>query len=156
MGFLKKVFNFKSDSVSAAPVIVAFFLLTAGVITFFGMSDDTSKNELASVSSVEFAQAINENDDVVLIDVRTPREFEQGHLSGAVNIDHGSSKFDDLISELDMDSFYAIYCRSGRRSKEVLNIMKEKGFSRVIDLKGGIEALVNNEAALKHFDQSSF
>ncbi|MGM0482769.1 MAG: rhodanese-like domain-containing protein [Patescibacteria group bacterium] len=149
----KKYLNFKKNkNITIAPLIVLSFLSVAGVMTTLDMT--LPQEKLASVSSLEFAKEVAGNDDIVLVDVRTPKEFYQGHLSGAVNIDHGSSDLEQTISELDTDSFYALYCRSGRRSKEVFRIMEDKGFSRVIDLKGGIEALRRNEEALKHLNTS--
>ncbi|MGM0629188.1 MAG: rhodanese-like domain-containing protein [Patescibacteria group bacterium] len=140
----------KNKNVTVAPLIVLSFLSVAGVMTSLDMT--SPQNKLASISSVEFAKEVTENSDTVLIDVRTPQEFKKGHLSGAVNINHGSSNLKEAISELDVDSFYALYCRSGQRSKEVLRLMEEKGFSHVIDLKGGIEALMENEEALKYLN----
>lgn len=151
MSFIKKIFNFKSDNISAAPVIVVSFLLLAGTVTFLDMDDRISESKLASVSSAEFAETVAETGDVTLIDVRTPEEFHSGHLPGALNIDHSSSDLVDSLSSLNKDSRYAIYCRSGRRSAEILGIMEQIGFNWVIDLSGGIEALVSDREAMDYF-----
>jgi rhodanese-related sulfurtransferase len=84
----------------------------------------------------------------VLIDVRTAEEFKGGHLQGAENIDVKQEDFKTRIASLDKSKRYLLYCGSGKRSLTARNIMKEKGFGRVYDLKGGIEAwkgeVVNN------------
>lgn len=77
---------------------------------------------------------------VVVLDVRTPSEFAGGHLEGAVNIDIYASDFSSKIASLDKSKSYAIYCRSGNRSKTALDQMKKSGFSQVAHLTGGIGA----------------
>ncbi|PZU41421.1 MAG: rhodanese-like domain-containing protein [Microbacterium sp.] len=76
--------------------------------------------------------------DTVIIDVRTPEEFAAGHLEGAVNIDVTASDFDALVSELDADGSYAVYCRTGNRSAQAVERMAGLGFDDVVDL-GSLE-----------------
>jgi phage shock protein E len=76
--------------------------------------------------------------DVVIIDVRAPEEFAAGHLEGAVNIDVSASDFDAVVSELDTDGSYAVYCRTGNRSAQAAERMSGLGFDDVIDL-GSLE-----------------
>ena len=56
--------------------------------------------------------------DNMVIDVRTPGEFAEGHLDGAVNLDLEGGVFEQQFSKLSKDGTYSIYCRSGRRSAE--------------------------------------
>jgi len=72
--------------------------------------------------------------DAVVIDVRTPGEFDGGHLEGAVNIDVQAADFDAHISELDPDVTYYVYCRSGNRSGQAIDRMAALGFT---DLTNG-------------------
>ena len=71
-----------------------------------------------------------------IIDVRTPEEYAQGHLEGAINIDAGSADFDAAIDALDRGADYAVYCRSGNRSAASARAMRDKGFTSVLDLGG--------------------
>ena len=73
-----------------------------------------------------------------IIDVRTAEEFEAGHLEGAINIDVESGDFDQLVSELDLNGEYQLYCRSGRRSAIATQKMQDLGFTSVTDL-GSLE-----------------
>lgn len=66
-----------------------------------------------------------------IIDVRTQDEFKQGHLKGSINIDIYDSNFSSQISKLDKNSDYKVYCRSGNRSGQALEIMKKLGFTKV-------------------------
>ena len=75
---------------------------------------------------------------VVTLDVRTAEEFASGHLPGAINIDVESSDFVDRVAELDRQTPYAIYCRSGNRSKVAMDLMAGQGFTDLAHLDGGI------------------
>jgi phage shock protein E len=68
-------------------------------------------------------------DNTVIIDVRTPQEFAEGHLVGAINIDVQAPDFRDLVMALDTDGEYFIYCRSGNRSGQAITQMFQMGFT---------------------------
>jgi phage shock protein E len=74
----------------------------------------------------------------VIIDARTPQEYDSGHLANSVLIDFLSPDFTDKISKLDRNGHYFLYCRSGNRTGKALNQMKEMGFKNVFHLKGGV------------------
>jgi phage shock protein E len=74
----------------------------------------------------------------VVIDVRTPAEFAEGHLDGAVNMDLEGGMFEQQFSSFSKEGTYSIYCRSGRRSAVAVQMMKDAGYTYVIDL-GGLE-----------------
>jgi rhodanese-related sulfurtransferase len=93
----------------------------------------------ASLSAADFAAAAKAP-GTVLLDVRTPAEFAEGHLPGAVNLDVESAGFVDGLAGLDKAATYAVYCRSGNRSKAALAMLGQAGFSRAFDLAGGITA----------------
>lgn len=75
-----------------------------------------------------------------IIDVRTPAEFAEGHLAGAVNIDVQAPDFAARIAQLDRAGTYAFYCRSGNRSAAALAQMAGAGFTNIYHLGGGIGA----------------
>lgn len=66
-----------------------------------------------------------------IIDVRTPAEFAEGHVEGAVNIDVQSPDFLSQIASLDPDGSYLVYCRSGRRSADAAERMISSGLTVV-------------------------
>lgn len=82
------------------------------------------------------AQSINVGKDTIVIDVRTPNEYSQGHLDGAVNIDIENANFGTILSQLPTDGEYVVYCRSGNRSAKAVEIMKASGFTNVTDAHG--------------------
>lgn len=86
------------------------------------------------------AQALIKKDpSLVIIDVRTPREFASGHLPNAINIDYFGDAFYDQIEKLDPRQTYLIYCRSGRRSIRTCTLLINGGFpkEKVYNMDGG-------------------
>ena len=79
-------------------------------------SSCTHNDNIVSISAPEFEKEIK-SDTVQLVDVRTPQEYAEGHIDGALNIDVQSDDFKELAQiELSKDSTVLVYCRSGRRS----------------------------------------
>lgn len=93
----------------------------------------------SSLGPAEFASAAK-RPDTVLLDVRTPAEFAGGHLPGAVNLDVESAEFATFAGQLDPAKNYAVYCRSGNRSKVAMTALQQLGITSVFDLSGGIGA----------------
>lgn len=76
--------------------------------------------------------------DYVLLDVRTPREYANGHIRGALLINYYASDFVDRLTTLDRDKTYLVYCHSGARSDRTLAILKKLGFHQAYDMATGI------------------
>jgi rhodanese-related sulfurtransferase len=92
------------------------------------------------ISPSDFKTAIDSG-EYTLLDIRTAQEFSTGHIAGASQSDfYQSSAFSTYLDSLNKNKKYLIYCRSGNRSGQALSIMKEKGFTNVSDLSGGITA----------------
>ena len=106
-----------------------------------GGSDEAATTSFTSVSA-EDAAAITENppDGLVILDVRTPEEYAEGHLDGAVLVDFYEPDFADQLAALDTDVPYLVYCRSGNRSGQTIPLMQQLGFDSAVDVDGGILA----------------
>lgn len=78
--------------------------------------------------------------DLVVLDVRTPEEYAEGHLDGAVLVDFYDANFAEQLAALDPETPYLVYCRSGNRSGQTLGIMQQLGFASAVDIDGGILA----------------
>lgn len=98
------------------------------------------KQQLNNLGSEEFQQAIAQGKNLVVIDVRTEEEFTAGHLPNAINISYLAYDFWDRMEQLDPDTHYYVYCRSGRRSVRTCTLMKNGGFKNVYNLDGGLNA----------------
>ncbi len=85
-----------------------------------------------AASSIEITQ------QTVILDVRTPAEFAEGHLDGALNIDVQDAGFDAQIAQLDPALSYVVYCRSGNRSAQAMERMASAGFQNLVNA-GGIQ-----------------
>jgi phage shock protein E len=92
---------------------------------------------MKDLDATAFAEIITEP-DVILLDVRTSAEYLESHIPGSLNIDFYSEYFLPDLSALDRSKSYAIYCRSGKRSNDSCQIMKELGFDDLYNLRGGI------------------
>jgi len=79
---------------------------------------------------------------LILLDVRTPEEFNAGHLAGAVNLDFYAATFADDLAGLDRQAPYLLYCRTDNRSGQVRDMMRSLGFVEVHEIDGGINAWV--------------
>lgn len=86
-----------------------------------------------------FALAV-EQPGVTVVDVRTPAEFAEGHLPGAVNINVEDPAFPEEVAKLDPSADYAVYCRSGNRSRVAVDFMTQAGVTHTVGLDGGIGA----------------
>ena len=75
-------------------------------------------------------------DEVVLLDVRTPKEYSEGYIPGAINIPH--DELEARIAELDgaRGKEIVVYCRSGRRADIALDLLQKAGFEKVYHLEG--------------------
>lgn len=79
----------------------------------------------------------------LMIDVRTPGEYKEGHLALTThNYNLNSGEFENKLAQLDKNKTYYLYCRTGNRSGQALRIMKNHGFNSVHNI-GGFSALVN-------------
>ena len=74
----------------------------------------------------------------VILDVRTPAEFADGHLAGAVNLDYRGKDFTEKLTALDRDKTYLVYCAVGGRSTGACEKLSKLSFPRVYNLDGGI------------------
>lgn len=78
-----------------------------------------------------------DNEDFIILDVRTPEEYGGGHISEAVNLDYKSDSFRDVINLFEKDRDYLVYCHSGKRSAGAIEAMRELGFRTVFHYSGG-------------------
>jgi len=74
----------------------------------------------------------------VLLDVRTPKEFQAERIEGAVMVDYLSPSFRDEMANFDREKTYLVYCRTGNRTKGALKVMRELGFRNLLHLADGI------------------
>ena len=74
---------------------------------------------------------------VVVLDVRTPQEFAEGHIEGAKNIDFTGSEFEKGLQGLDRKVTYLVHCKSGGRSGRSKAVFEKLGFEKILHLSNG-------------------
>ena len=105
------------------------------IILIFFISCDRDQNSVELIEKQQFKDMISQN--VQLIDVRTPLEFNGGYIGNAENIDFRSTDFIQKISKLDRNKPVLLYCSAGGRSARASKIFQSLGFKKIYDLKGG-------------------
>lgn len=79
-----------------------------------------------------------DSSNLVILDVRTSKEFEDEHIENAINLDYYSETFKDDLSKLDKNNVYVTHCQLGGRSAKTVVIMKDLDFVEVYNITGGI------------------
>lgn len=88
------------------------------------------------VSSEEGAQLMEENENEIVLDVRTPEEYAEAHIPGAINVPNEEIG-EEAIAELpDKDQLILVYCRSGNRSKQAAQKLADQGYTNVVEFGG--------------------
>ena len=88
-----------------------------------------------SVDVATFAEIIKDS-NVVLLDVRTPSEYQQGHIPGAINVANESISTEAIPELPDKNQLIMVYCRSGRRSKEAAEKLVKLGYTNIVEFGG--------------------
>jgi len=106
----------------------------------FNTSCLDTKDASADIKLVtaEEMQSILELEDVQLVDLRSPEDYDENHILNSQNIDFSSPTFDDDITKLDKEKPVILYCKGGGRSAKCAQKLKEAGFKKIYDLDGGI------------------
>ncbi len=123
------------------------FMLLITLSIFISCKSQTNNtveaNKIKQTSQVldiaSFKNGINTS-NIQLIDVRTPKEYEEGHIENAFLIDFLSDNFKEKIQELDKEKPVYLYCRSGNRSGKAAKLLLELEFKEIYDLEGGFLA----------------
>jgi rhodanese-related sulfurtransferase len=137
MGLSKKNYHtnyFNSKMKKVKIIIASVVVLIVSVV--FSQSYGQSKPVVCDLTPEEFVK-IDKN-GAVFLDVRTPGEYNSGHLENAVLIDIYKSDFRDEINKLNKEKKYFVYCKVGARSSSAAKYMVQSGFKDVCNLEGGI------------------
>ncbi|MEO9076561.1 MAG: rhodanese-like domain-containing protein [Gelidibacter sp.] len=93
---------------------------------------------MADLSQQEWTSQLENDNDAVIMDVRTEEEVNEGYIPNAIHLDiHKGQEFIDALKKLDTEKSYFVYCRSGARSGQACSIMNQLGFEKAYNLIGG-------------------
>ena len=110
-----------------------------GAVVLAGCSSATSA-AVETVGPTAAAEIIETDTGEIVLDIRTPDEYDQGIIEGAINIDFYDDDFAVQLDALDKDAHYVVYCNSGNRSGQANSIFEDLGFTDVTEIAGGITA----------------
>ena len=110
-------------------------------LTFLALASctDAQKSSTTEYTPQQFA-ATADKDKFILLDVRTPDEWNAGHLKDAVHFDWYADDFKERVAKLDKSKPVLVYCAAGGRSGKAQDVMQDLGFKRVVNLEGGYNA----------------
>ncbi|RCT55530.1 rhodanese-like domain-containing protein [Winogradskyella sp. KYW1333] len=92
-----------------------------------------------NLSQKDWTKQLEEDNNSVVLDVRTQNEVDDGIIPNAIHIDiYKGQGFIDEINKFDKSNNYYVYCRSGGRSEQACAVMNQLGFENVFNLSGGI------------------
>ena len=112
--------------------------LNPRVILGFLFLQNLNSIKMSDLSQEEWAEQLENDDNAVILDVRTEEEVEEGYIPGAINIDiYLGQEFVDELEKLDKSKSYYVYCRSGNRSGQACAIMNSIGIESAYNLEGG-------------------
>jgi rhodanese-related sulfurtransferase len=111
-----------------------FKLLAASFVAVFAVAGLTGCTTQEPLDMSQYA---------AVIDVRTPEETSLGYLEGAQLFDIQNPTFMDMLSSLDPAADYYIYCRSGNRAGQAIDVMKQAGFTGELVNGGSLENAAN-------------
>ena len=121
--------------------IVTILLVAVFAVAFMVLSRSRDDNPTTPISpgiispETYVSAFVDANRDHFLLDVRTPEEFDEGHIAGAVNIP--VQILDQYLSSVPQDRDVVLYCRTGNRSQVAMEILNQAGYQNVYDIEGG-------------------
>ncbi|TRO65535.1 rhodanese-like domain-containing protein [Christiangramia sabulilitoris] len=93
---------------------------------------------MKELNQEDWQEKLKNDDDAVILDVRTEEEVEEGYIPDSKNIDiYKGQGFINEVEKLDKSKHYYIYCRSGKRSSQACTLLDQMGFSETYNLLGG-------------------
>lgn len=116
-------------------IIICIVVALSAIALYSCAPSGSDKAEV--IDAEAFKAKMAELDNELLLDVRTPEEFKNGYIQGAINVDFKNENFKTEIMKLDNSRPVMVYCAKGGRSGMSTKILEEAGFETIYDLKGG-------------------
>jgi len=118
---------------------IPIFIICLGfILPSLSAQDNTRILTVSAKEAVDLIDKHNGDSNFAILDIRTPGEFQSGHLQSAILIDFYSQTFVDRLRQLDKGKNFLIYCRTGNRSARSLEIFKKLKFQKIYHMANGI------------------
>ena len=111
-------------------------LLSALMFTGCAGSSNHQTNTYRSITMDEAVDMMAKENGYIILDVRRPDEFAEGHIPGAINVANETIGTDEIPELPDKDQLIMVYCRSGRRSKEAAEKLVKLGYTNIVEFGG--------------------
>jgi len=121
-------------------IILLFVLLFGFILPSCRVQQEQQITALSPKEASNLIEKHKGNSGFVILDIRTPGEYQSGHLKNAVMIDYYSKSFADEIGRLGKEKSYLVYCRSGNRSARSMDLFKKLQFQKIYHLSSGINS----------------
>ena len=119
---------------------------------------DDTVNDVAAISVTDAQQRVTEESNAIILDVRTPAEYEMSHIPDALNVSVQADDFDRMLADLDTEQTYIVHCTKNPadgRSSRALARMQELGFRHLFSLEGGYVAWKDSDLPLVEADDAN-
>lgn len=115
-----------------------------GIALFFVVWSTISIAQVTDISQADLMQRIKSNHAGLILDVRSPQEYAEGHIPGAINIPHNQigSRLAEIGSRKDKDII--LYCEIGGRASAAANTLQAAGFNKLLHLDGDMRGWRSN------------
>lgn len=116
-------------------ILFIIFIIILLVLVIFITNIGSNKKSAINTTKISSISDIVQDENIVLIDVRTKEEYESGHIPKSINI-----PYTEIENEVDYDKDkpIAVYCRTGKRSKQTASTLEKMGYTKIYDI-GGID-----------------
>lgn len=116
-----------------------FLLCAILILTLTGCDTQKQEEALMNITAQEAKQLMDTQEGYVILDVRTPEEYAQEHIPGAVLIPDYELQEKAEAVLTDKDQMILVYCRSGRRSKNAAQVLVSLGYTQIREFGGIID-----------------
>ena len=111
-------------------------LLSALMFTGCAGTSNNQRNTCRSITMDEAVNMMAQENGYIILDVRRPDEFAEGHIPGAINVANETIGTDEIPELPDKNQLIMVYCRSGRRSKEASEKLVKLGYTNIVEFGG--------------------
>jgi len=128
--------------------IMKIKIVFTAILLLFSFIEIEAQNKI-EISSKQASAMLKNDPKVIVLDVRTPEEFNEGHINKAINFDVYQSDVFIKINKLNKNAKYIVYCRTNRRSGVVAKQMIQSGFKNVYQMMDGFPGWQGNKLPVR-------
>jgi len=114
-----------------------FLIMAISTFSLISCNAQVETKEVREITVPEAKTILAEEPNAIILDVRTPEEFQEGHIENAILINFFDENFEEQVALLDKNKPVLIYCRSGNRSNKAGKILADLGFTEIYDIIEG-------------------